>query len=274
MNGKSVQSSEANSSKADRSVVIPSLSRNLSLPTLPDVKRLVQLLTSIALSLIAIAPSNNSHAETESIDLKALAKKARPAVMLLVVSDASGKEIATGTGFLISSDGKLITNHHVIEKGATALAKAENGGTFAVVGVLADDATQDVVLLRIEAKSILSLELGSSEGVEPGARIAVIGSPLGLEGSLSEGIVSAVRELPDKSRVLQITAAVSPGSSGSPVLNAKGEVIGVASAQVVEGQSLNFAVPVEVVKDLLSQSALPSILAPKKGAIQILCIGD
>jgi hypothetical protein len=71
-------------------------------------------------------------AETETIDLKALAKKARPAVMLLVVSDATGKEIATGTGFLVSSDGKLITNHHVIEKGATAIAKGENGGLFPV----------------------------------------------------------------------------------------------------------------------------------------------
>ena len=67
-------------------------------------------------------------AETETIDLKALAKKARPAVMLLVVSDADGKEIATGTGFLVSSDGKLITNHHVIEGAASAVAKAENGG--------------------------------------------------------------------------------------------------------------------------------------------------
>jgi S1-C subfamily serine protease len=68
------------------------------------------------------------HGETERIDLKALAKKARPAVMLLVVSDANGKDIATGTGFLVSSDGKLITNHHVIEGAASAVAKAENSG--------------------------------------------------------------------------------------------------------------------------------------------------
>src|SRR5580658_1402619 len=83
-------------------------------------------------------------AETETIDLKALAKRARPAVMLLVVSDADGKEIATGTGFLVSSDGKLITNHHVIEGGASAIAKAENGGEFPIEGYLADDSVNDL----------------------------------------------------------------------------------------------------------------------------------
>jgi len=78
--------------------------------------------------ILAAVLATPVRAETESIDLKALAKKARPAVMLLVVSDANGKEIATGTGFLVSSDGKLITNHHVIEGGASAIAKAESGG--------------------------------------------------------------------------------------------------------------------------------------------------
>ena len=88
--------------------------------------RLGVLLVGIA--LLFAYQSTAVRAETETIDLKALAKKARPAVLLLVVSDATGKEIATGTGFLVSSDGKLITNHHVIENAASAVAKAENGG--------------------------------------------------------------------------------------------------------------------------------------------------
>src|SRR2546426_8253971 len=134
-------------------------------------------------------------AETETIDLKALAKKARPAVMLLVVSDATGKQIATGTGFLVSSDGKLITNHHVIEHAVSAVAKAENGGLFPVEGVLADDPKNDLVLLKLRGKDLPFLPFGNSDKIEVGTRIAVIGSPLGLEGTLSEGIVSAMREL-------------------------------------------------------------------------------
>src|ERR1035438_7819399 len=131
---------------------------------------------------------------TETIDLKALAKKARPAVMLLVVSDATGKEIVTGTGFLVSSDGKLITNHHVIEGAASAVAKAENGGLFPIEGVLADDPKNDLVLLKLTGKDLPFLTLSTNVTVEVGTRIAVIGSPLGLEGTLSEGIVSAVRD--------------------------------------------------------------------------------
>ncbi|MEI8064617.1 MAG: hypothetical protein WCH84_11205, partial [Verrucomicrobiota bacterium] len=88
--------------------------------------------SGLLLLIFAATALNSVRAETESIDLKALAKKARPAVMLLVASDAAGKEIATGTGFLVSSEGKLITNHHVIEGAASMIAKAENGGLFPV----------------------------------------------------------------------------------------------------------------------------------------------
>src|SRR5437016_5910734 len=120
------------------------------------VKRRPQLFTSSVIALIASASLTNSRAETESIDLKALAKRARPAVMLLVVSDAAGKEIATGTGFLVSSDGKLITNHHVIENAASAVAKAENGGLFPIEGVLADDMFIDLAVLKLKGSNLPS----------------------------------------------------------------------------------------------------------------------
>ncbi len=219
------------------------------------VKRRLQLFTSIVTALIAVTSSTNSRAETESIDLKALAKKARPAVMLLVVSDAAGKEIATGTGFLVSSDGKLITNHHVIENAASTVAKAENGGMFVIEGVLADDPKNDLTLLKLKGNNLPFLSLSNNDKIEVGTRIAVIGSPLGLEGTMSEGIVSAVRDDERDVGLVQITAAISPGSSGSPVMKANGDVIGIASALIRGGQALNFAVPVEAVKALLAQPA-------------------
>jgi tetratricopeptide (TPR) repeat protein len=230
-------------------------------------------LTGIALS----AANFTVCAETEQIDLKALAKKARPAVMLLVISDANGKEIATGTGFLVSADGKLITNFHVIEKAASAVAKSENGGKFEVEGVLASDPKNDLVLLKIKAKDLPFLTLGKSENIEVGTRIAAIGSPLGLEGTLSEGIVSAVRELPDEQSLLQITAAISPGSSGSPILNVKGEVIGVARMLLRGGQSLNFAIPIEVAAKLVTvigRSAKSKTFADLGGAFDDSILTD
>ena len=203
--------------------------------------------------LLANTVLSNVRAETESIDLKALAKKARPAVLLLVISNAVGKEISSGTGFLVSSDGKLITNFHVIEKAASAVAKADNGGLFPVEGILASDPKNDLALLKLKAKDLPFLSLGDSETIEIGTRIAIIGSPLGLEGTLSEGIVSAVREMGEIKK-LQITAAISPGSSGSPVMNAKGDVVGIASALLRGGQALNFAVPVEYGVRLLAKT--------------------
>jgi hypothetical protein len=240
--------------------IVSGLHRTDGSNILPGMKRSAWLLLPFASLLLA----GGVRAETETIDLRALAKKARPAVMLLVVSDAAGKEIATGTGFLVSSDGKLITNHHVIENAASAVAKAENGGVFPVEGVLAADPKNDLVLLKIKGKDLPFLPLGNSEKIEVGTRIAVIGSPLGLEGTLSEGIVSAMRELPGQEKWLQITAAISPGSSGSPVLIARGEVIGVAGALLQGGQALNFAVPVQYAQTLIlqvSNSASPRALA-------------
>ena len=216
-----------------------------------SMKRLYCGVLLTGLTLLAAIQPTTILAETETIDLKALAKKARPSVLLLVMSDANGKEIATGTGFLVSSDGKLITNHHVIEGATSAIAKAENGGLFPVEGILADDLKNDLVLRKLKSKDMPFLTLGDSENIEIGTRIAVIGSPLGLEGTMSEGIISAVRKLIDI-KVLQVTAAISPGSSGSPVMDPKGDVVGIASALLRGGQALNFAVPAEVARKLLS----------------------
>jgi hypothetical protein len=226
------------------------------------MKKTLLLVATIA-TLGAMHPTP-LHSQTEAIDLKALAKKARPAVLLIVVSDRKGTEIATATGFLISSDGKLLTNHHVIDGAASALAKAENGALFPVEGLLADDPTNDLVLLKLPAKDLPFLPLNAKDKVDVGTRVAVIGSPLGLEGSLSEGIISAFRESPAATKMLQMTAAISPGSSGSPVLNLKGEVIGIASSQMRGGQLLNLAVPVECATRLLAETPLPAKPTPFK----------
>jgi S1-C subfamily serine protease len=126
------------------------------------------------------------------------------------------------------------------------------------------------VLLKLKGKDLPFLPLGSSEKIEVGTRIAVVGSPLGLEGTLTEGIVSAVRELFGELKRLQITAAISPGSSGSPVLNAKGEVIGVAAATLREGQSLNFAVPVEADHALVARAEKTPVALP----VGRMAVGD
>jgi len=192
-------------------------------------------------------------------DLRTLAKETRPAVYLLVLQDEDGKSIGSGTGFLVSPDGLLVTNHHVIAEAKSMIAKAENGGLFPVVHVLGTDLANDLALLQIEGKNLPFLSLAPEGSADAGTRIAVIGSPLGLEGTLTEGIVSARRRLlKEKRDVLQISAPISQGSSGSPVLDSQGRVVGIASFLLQDGQSLNFASPSEKLRALLIKAGHPT----------------
>ena len=204
---------------------------------------LLALLFSASLSL---------NAANEAPDLRALAKQTRPAVYLLVLQDEDGKTIGAGTGFLVSSDGLLVTNQHVVAEAHTIIAKAENGGLFPITRIVVTDMRNDLAILEIKAKGLPFLSLAPDGSADAGTRIAVIGSPLGLEGTLTEGIVSARRRLPKENRdVLQISAPISQGSSGSPVLDSQGRVIGIASFLIQDGQSLNFASPSEKLRALL-----------------------
>jgi tetratricopeptide (TPR) repeat protein len=126
-----------------------------------------------------------------------------------------------------------------------------------VKGVLAVDAEGDIAVLKVEAPAnqVRPLALDRTSPQE-GESVVVIGNPFGLEGSVTNGIVSAVRDIPTFGRIIQITAPISPGSSGSPVVNMQGQVIGVATLQITGGQSVNFAIPSERISQLQSASLM------------------
>jgi len=151
-----------------------------------------------------------------------------------------------GSGFFISQNGDIITNYHVLKGAESAEVKTSDGKTYTISDIVAVDEKNDIIRLSVNIPSKYVLPLSLSDTTpEIGERIIVYGSPLGLEKTLSDGIISAIREVPGYGKLIQITAPISPGSSGSPVLNMKGEVVGVATFQMVEGQNLNFAIPSE-----------------------------
>jgi Trypsin-like peptidase domain/TPR repeat/Tetratricopeptide repeat len=191
-------------------------------------------------------------AVADSADIPALVQKAKPAVVEIVTLDQQKKILKTGTGFFISPDGVLLTNYHVISGGSSIMAQTPNGAMYVLKSVVATSETYDVAELQFFATDVPCLSLGSSTSAVEGQRVLVIGNPEGLEGTVSDGIISAFRSGRTK---IQITAPISPGSSGSPVLDESGSVIGIATQVSKEGQNLNFAISAEAIRDALAKSS-------------------
>jgi tetratricopeptide (TPR) repeat protein len=164
-----------------------------------------------------------------------------------MTKDASGNITSQGTGFLIEG-AKVVTNHHVITGKSVFI---DLGPVRIPASVNKSDVTNDIALLSSAAElAAQPLKMATREP-NPGEIIFVIGNPRGLERSISSGIVSGIRQFGAR-RLLQISAPISPGSSGGPVLNSAGEVVGVAVGMLKDGQNLNFAVPASVIHALLS----------------------
>jgi hypothetical protein len=181
-----------------------------------------------------------------------IAEKATPSIVFIKTPNI------LGTGFVVWQDGRIATNLHVIAGAREATITLHDGREFKDVEVLAADQAHDLAILRIRAKDLPVLPLGDSGAVKPGEHVVAIGHPMGLGDTVSDGLVSAVRVLDPTVTLLQISAPIAPGSSGGPIFNERGEVIGVATLYSAEGQNLNFGVPVSYLKPLLlAERAVP-----------------
>jgi hypothetical protein len=180
-------------------------------------------------------------------------QRALSAVVTLRTFDAQGQPVASGSGFFLP-DGRIATNRHVLV-GARAVEVRLRGGVLAASFDYAEQVgySTDLAILPRIANAPIRLSLASALPTA-GDRLYVIGAPLGLDGTVSDGIVSALRTTATGT-VMQMTAPISPGSSGGPVLNARGDVVGVATSKLVDGESLNFAVVVDDLRALYGSPA-------------------
>ena len=179
-----------------------------------------------------------------------IAQQAFGATVLLVMEDATGQPLSLGSGFVLQT-GEVVTNLHVVKGAVRGYAKlVGQAKKHNIDSVTAVDADRDLVVLKVSSTGWPSLAIGNSDGVQVGETVFAVGNPQGLEGTFSQGIVSSIRQI-GTDTLLQITAPISPGSSGGPVLNARGEVIGVSVATFKGGQNLNFAIPANYLLALL-----------------------
>lgn len=189
-----------------------------------------------------------------------IVKKTSPAVVLIKGSGERGSSLASG--FLVSPDGKIATNLHAIRDLKSAGVQLASGDIFDSFTVLAFDERKDLAIIQIAGFDLPVTELGNSNEVQQGEPILVIGSPKGLTGTVTTGVVSAIRDDPAGRgfKLIQTDAAINPGNSGGPLVNSRGQVIGVVVAKLKESENLNFAIPVNYVRGLLNALQKPMSL--------------
>ncbi|HKZ77897.1 MAG TPA: tetratricopeptide repeat-containing serine protease family protein [Pyrinomonadaceae bacterium] len=212
----------------------------------------------LALSSVKAAPPQN--------DLPGLVRRLKPTVVAIVTYDAIGEALMTGSGFFLRP-GQVVTNLHVLRGASRVEIKTLDGKgkVYPVTGAVAVDEEGDLALLAVETPPERARSSQLSESLpDEGERIFVIGNPLRLEGSVSDGIVSAVREVPKVGRIIQITAPISHGNSGSPIFNLSGEVVGVVTVKVTNGQNINLAIGSARIGELTPGKVRPIVDLPAK----------
>jgi V8-like Glu-specific endopeptidase len=177
-----------------------------------------------------------------------IAAQILPCMATIRANTSSG--LVSGSGFIVRSDGVLVTNVHVIRDASTVSIKISSGETFDQVRIIGFDKSRDLALLKFAGFGLPQVEMGDSDVVKVGAKVLAVGSPSGLENTVTEGIVSGTRSLESGIKVIQTDAAASPGNSGGPLVDALGQVIGVITFGISE-KSLNFAIPINYVRGLM-----------------------
>ena len=205
-------------------------------------------LKSLIISLIILISATQVLAATK---LTKLVKKIQPAVVTVIAYDMNNEVASIGTGFFVDKIGELITNHHVLIGKYGAEVRTSDGSTYPVTSILAENKSADLVKVLVDIPSgKFRWLLVNGDLPTIAQRVVVVGSPMGLDQTVSEGIVSSIREIPALGHFFQMSAPISPGSSGSPVVDMNGKVLGVATFQYQQGQNLNFAISAKSVRDL------------------------
>lgn len=193
-------------------------------------------------SITQISPDNTPTALSAS----EIYQKCSPSVFSIQTYDVEGLPYATGSGFFIDSSGLAVTNFHVLENALSATVTLSDGSVHEILGVAGYHSSQDYALLRIEGDSFTPLPIGDSSSLQVGDRIYTIGSPKGMQNTMSDGIISSTCR-PEYQNRIQITAPISSGSSGGALLDEYGNVIGITTSTLVDSQNLNFAIPINEV---------------------------
>lgn len=175
-----------------------------------------------------------------------------PAVVYISTQTLNAEE-SLGTGFIVDTSGIVVTNYHLVHAARKIEVKLKDGSTYPVTSIVYfdPDPNRDISILKIDGQNLPVVPLGDSDYLQVGEKIYCIGNPLGLEYSFSDGMLSGIRDL-EGVKWLQFTAPIAPGNSGGPIINSKGEVMGMTTFLVRAAQNLNFALAINEIKPFIS----------------------
>lgn len=200
-------------------------------------------LTGVLFSLVVLSGSMGlAHAQ----DISAAVERVDPAVVTL---KADNRE---GAGFVVNEAGNLVTNAHVVG-GAREVDVRFTDGKVQKAQVVASDDKKDLAVLKLAENTKAYAELGAATNLKPGTEVAALGAPLGLENSVTKGVISSKPRRIDGNDYLQIDAALNPGNSGGPVIDGRGAVVGVSTIVARRAENVGFAVPSDVLAGFLDQ---------------------
>jgi len=189
---------------------------------------------------------NINNLKIQNQDFSSVIEESIPAVVSIRTN------LGSGSGFLVSSDGYIVTNYHVIEDATAATIITSDGDRHAVALVGASP-NADVAVLKIDGTSFSFLEWGNSDKIIVGEKVIAVGNPGGFDFSVTQGIVSATKRFDSQgNEFVQIDVAINPGNSGGPLINAKGEVIGINTKKIAEFEGVGFAIASNQGEELVS----------------------
>ncbi len=211
------------------------------------------------LSEVASLELRNIHKLMKKVDVSKLNKWA----VQIYTCDINGEIIGYGSGFIVSSDGKIVTNFHVVDMMPIIKVVTSDGKLYDVIGITAYDAKNDMAVLKINAQNLPVAILGDSNDVVLGEEVVTFGYPLGKGLSVTFGNVSSLNATPayyrNSTHDIQISAPISHGNSGGPLLNMYGEVVGINYLSTINAQNMNYAIPINEVKPLLASNTVKTI---------------
>lgn len=218
------------------------------------MKFIVYLVSLWALAVMPVMAQTSAQEKTPA----AIAREQSQAVVIIEAIDDRGNVIGQGSGFIVTPNGAIVSNLHVVQGAGMLRVKLPSGDVYKTADLVDVDDVKDIAILKIKGFKLPTVTLGDSDKAETGDSIVAISSPEGLANSLTTGVISGVRRL-DTHRVFQVTAPISQGSSGGALFNSNGEVIGIVTSLLKSGQNINFALPINYARGMIGDQVTTTL---------------